>query len=513
MLDLDYTGHPLFDVGLATIVAYVEKEDPAELDEEDLRKAATFIEEYYTQQPLTSFLTTSLMNSYFTNPAYTKKPEIRLRYAQLIGEGFGPNAPKGEEICVFTGKPTLGLSLKFDKEEGKELPPGRAFRQHIPLLTGEEVINFSPWGDRGLPISGEALVCLQFFPMGCRKCAGRLLAIHSDNRDILFDAAYDALRENRSAISLALEKGETKLPDASASAPSLLMETIVLLTQKRERALKEKQPYSITAYHLTNSGQSSPLDEKSPPLKIYSLPMNLIRFFQIANHPDHKRTWNRLVARGQERTQPTKDTQANTSDAASVARRKRNFFYEELLQLPEKARGFIRGQFLPDPEIFLSQLLSHDQEEKMQQGNFLVPWPFIAIFLQEVIHMEKERIDAIKKLGEELATYIKTYDDRRFLTKFYAENRSVFFRSELLRADKQQVLNGQPPLFRFDAFCRVFFTRDGDELRFDWQLARDLVCIRMLECLYDLGYRLKREGILSEERDVDNIALNNEEDL
>ena len=127
--------------------------------------------------------------------------------------------------------------------------------------------------------------------------------------------------------------------------------------------------------------------------------------------------------------------------------------------------------------------------------------------------MEKERINEIKKLGEELAVYVKTTDDRRFLNKFYAEKRSVFFRDEVLRADKQQVLSGQPPLFRFDAFCRVFFTPDGDELRLDWQLARDLVCIRMLECLYDLGYTLKREGILSEERNADTIALNKDEDL
>ena len=54
MVDLDYTGHPLFDVGLAAIVAYSDKEYPQELDEHDLVKVATFIEENYTRQPLTS---------------------------------------------------------------------------------------------------------------------------------------------------------------------------------------------------------------------------------------------------------------------------------------------------------------------------------------------------------------------------------------------------------------------------------------------------------------------------
>ena len=49
----------------------------------------------------------------------------------------------------------------------------------------------------GVPVSGEALLCLQFFPMGCRKCGGRLLAIHSDNPDIL-RAAREALLEKYS---------------------------------------------------------------------------------------------------------------------------------------------------------------------------------------------------------------------------------------------------------------------------------------------------------------------------
>ena len=70
MLNLDFTGHLYFDVGLAAITAHVDKDSPTELEEDDLHKAADFIETYYTQQPLTSFLTVSLMNSDFTQPAF-----------------------------------------------------------------------------------------------------------------------------------------------------------------------------------------------------------------------------------------------------------------------------------------------------------------------------------------------------------------------------------------------------------------------------------------------------------
>lgn len=502
MLDLDYTGHPLFDVGLAAIVACAEKEYPNELDEDDLEKAATFIEEQYTRQPLTSFLTTSLMNSDFTQPAFEKKPERRRAYARRVARSYGENAPHSEEVCVFTGKPALGyaLSLKVDKEGREELPPGRAFRQHIPLITGEGVINFSPWGDQGLPISGEALLCLQFFPMGCYKCAGRLLAVHSDNPDLLLEAAHNAWRTNNNAISFALTAKETKLSDASSSAPSLLIETMLAFTLKQESARRRKQPYSVTAYHLTNSGQSSALDEKSPPLKIYHLPMNLIRFLQASSHPDHKEAWYRLVARGQERLKPAKTTQASKAERTSAPRTKRNFFYDDLFRLPEETLPFIRTHLKLPLELLALQEVDRDKQE--QKGNPFIPWTFTTLFSYEVMHMEKERIAEIKRLGEVLATYVNESDDRRFLNKFYAEKRSDLFRDELLRADRNQVLKGKAPLFRFDNFCSVFFTPDGDELRLDWQLARDLVCIRMLECLYDQGYRLHDQGnILTEERD------------
>src|SRR5205807_5505339 len=177
----------------------------------DLHSIADFIEAYYTQQPLTSFLTVSLMNSDFTQPAFKDKPERRQEYARLVGRNFGFDIPQSEEVCVFTGQPALGraLSLKKDKEGRDELPPGRAYRQHIPLITGEGIINFSAWGDPGLPVSGDALLCLQFFPMGCLKCAGRLLAVHSDNPGIILDAASEALHENMKAISLAKAQGET----------------------------------------------------------------------------------------------------------------------------------------------------------------------------------------------------------------------------------------------------------------------------------------------------------------
>jgi CRISPR-associated protein Cst1 len=296
---LHLTGHPLFDVGLAAITAFVDKDAPEDLTQDDLEKVADYIETYYTEQPLSSFLNVSLMNSDFTQPAFKDNPERRRAYAQRVARSFGPNTPQSDELCAFTGLPAIGLPLSL--KEGKDaLPPGRAYRQHIPLITGEKIINFSAWGDAGLPVSGIALLCLQFSPMGCYKCGGRLLAIHSDNAEIILYAAREALHGNESAISLARAQGETKLPDAPATAQTLLVDTLLEMDQQQRDKRQELQPFTITAYHLTNSGQTSPLDEKSPPVKIYHLPLDIIRFLLMFNSPDYRDGWRELIKRGWE---------------------------------------------------------------------------------------------------------------------------------------------------------------------------------------------------------------------
>lgn len=519
MLDLDYTGHLIFDVGLAAIVACAEKVYPDELTMDDLIKAATFIEDNYTKQPLTSFLTTSLMNSDFTQPAFKDNLSRRQEYARRVARSFGNDVVKSDEVCVFTGEPALGLalSLKRDKNGREVLSPGRAYRQHIPLITGEDIINFSPWGDPGLPVSGKALLCLQFFPMGCRKCAGRLLAVHSDNPDILQAAANIAWKENITAISLVGVTDITKLPDASPSAPSLIIETLLTLDQKQDRIHRRRsgQQYSITAYHLTNSGQSSPLDEKSPPLKIYPLPMSTIRFFHKATtNPEYKATWNTLVMRGQQHAKEVQGKrnkqQENKGDEKLVVRKGvRNYFYEDIFRLPQDAGTFIRKYFAYVSNVYpvLKDGQSRSENTAFQDVTLIIPWSFVDLFLQEVMSMEKKRIAAIKELGDRLAAYVNNTNDNRFFRNFYTVSRGDFFRNELLRAAKNATTPGKVPLFTLDSFCTVFFASDGPEdLRFDWKLARDLTFIRMLEWLSeheDAEKLIDHIQVLTEERTLE----------
>ncbi|WP_069802429.1 type I-B CRISPR-associated protein Cas8b1/Cst1 [Thermogemmatispora onikobensis] len=517
MVNLDYTGHPLFDIGLAVVVCLAEKHAPAELMEDDLSRAANFIEEHYTQPPLTSFLTVAFPNSGFTNPAFQSKPELRQAYARRVARGFGEGVPHSPDRCVFTGKPALGytLSVSDHKGEPSRQLPGRAFRQHIPLITAEEVINFFPWGDCGLPVSGEALLCLQLFPMGCRKCAGRLLAIHSDHPQILQAAVNLALEENIAALSQARLLQSKKLGEAASSAPTLLIETILELSRRQERANRRREPFSITAYHLTNSGQSSPLDERQPMLSIYRLPLQLTRFLQAAHDPRYQRDWQRLVARGHRLAGQARkkgrggnvspeQLSAEQTDATTYVP---NPFYRDLLRLPQQANKFLQQYFLPPGDAVFHEQVDSASPGSIQASELalapVVRWPLIALFLQEVLSMERDRIIAIQQLGDALARYVQIFDDQRFLRNFYQEQQGEAFRTILLRAARRVAARKEPPLIPLELFCSVFLSDDGENLRFDWKFARDLLFLRMLEWLYehDQANLAKRTEDLSDEEE------------
>lgn len=111
--------------------------------------------------------------------------------------------------------------------------------------------------------------------------------------------------------------------------------------------------------------------------------------------------------------------------------------------------------------------------------------------------MEKERVESIRLLGDRLADYVSTENDRRFFRGFFTEQRYDFFRTLLIKANVANVRRGRPPIIMLDAYLDVF--EEGDEVaRSDWRLARDLVLIRMVEQLYAQGWLGKNPDAIPE---------------
>jgi len=470
---LKYTGHPLVDVGVATIAAFVNKRDLISITEADLDKVADFMARQYVVDPLKSFLTVAFPNSGFTQPAFAKTPEKRDEYAERVLRGYRAGTPYLEEHCVFTGDPAVAVAFS-DK-----LLPGRAYRQHIPLLTGENVINFYPWGDAGLPVSGEALLAIQAFPLGCAKCGGRLLAVHSDNPDLIQDFASEFLQENRRALQLAQQSGNKKMPEAKSSAKTLLIETLLKVEQSRRDEAREYRLCSVTAYHLSNLGAT-------PSLDIHHLPLELTDFLSQIVGPDYKAEWSAIAHRAWRLSQPKKKSKKGGEDTQEEdTRPRRNMLYEDLFRLPENAREFVRRHFLRIP---VRTRFEDDPRRtySLRDEAGLVSWKLTELFLRKVMTMNKDRIQQIREMGDRLATYVSQENDRQFFAAFF-QHRYDYFRTALIRANLAHVQRGNAPLITLDPYIAIF--EEGNEMAApDWRLARDLVLIRMVEQLYQQGW-------------------------
>lgn len=470
---IPYTGHPLVDVGLATLTAFANKQNPQDLTEADLAIAVEYMEREYTRQPMKSFLTVAFPNSGFTQPAFEKTPERRLDYARRVLGGYSNQAPVLEEICVFTGEPALAMAFG-DKEE---LPLGRAFRQHIPLATGENVINFHPYGDAGVPVSGKAMLAIQAFPLGCAKVGGRMLAVHSDNHAILLHFASTFLTQNRRLIQLAQEAGSTKLEEAQYGQRTLLIDTLLQARQWQLESQEDQAPFSITAYHLTNSGQGVGLD-------IYHLPMQTVSFLGDMYRAGNRAAWTTIVQRAWQVAPPRKKGGAPATDFQP----RRNYLYDDLFDLPNNAHAFLRTYFL---RIALRSARTDQGDPRtsysLREDAATVSWNITASFLERIMNMDRERVEQIRQLGDQLADYVSTENDRRFFREFFTQRRYDFFRNTLIKANIAYVRRGKPPFITLDPYIEVF--ESGDEVaRSDWQLARDLVLIRMVERLHQSGW-------------------------
>lgn len=278
-------------------------------------------------------------------------------------------------------------------------------------------------------------------------------------------------------MQLAQESGSTKMPESQYSQRTLLIATLLEASQLQRDAIGDEQNFSLTAYHLSNSGQGVDLD-------IYYLPLEIIAFLREMHLAKYHEQWNLIVRRAWEVAPTKKGGKPQTADFQP----RRNWLYEDIFALPENAHTFLRTYFLRTALRYARADLGDPRGGyAVKDEASLVSWDITARFLRSILNMEKERIEEIRKLGDQLAEYVSGENDRRFFRDFFTERRYGLFRNNLIKANLAHVKRGNPPFIMLDPYVAVF--EEGDEVaRSDWDLARDLVLIRMIERLYQQGW-------------------------
>jgi CRISPR-associated protein Cst1 len=227
-----------------------------------------------------------------------------------------------------------------------------------------------------------------------------------------------------------------------------------------------------------------------------------MKFLWEATDATYKQAWNRLVRRGWEGPTPDSDAAIERDELGLPARR--NVLYEDLFALPAQARRFLQTYLLRTPQVQATTKDDQRRTYNLETELDLVSWPLARLFMEEVMNVDKDRIETIRTMADKIADYVFDSEDLRlFRTFLYGRNRGQDYqelRTRLIRADYDWApSNG--PLFTLDEFIMAF--EDTDD-RFWWLMARDLTLIRMIERLHERGWIKAHREVLTPPKDEDD---------
>jgi CRISPR-associated protein Cst1 len=475
---------------------------PELLTLEDLDAAAEEMEKYYFSGLLTSYLTCVFMNSEYVQPGSGESKEsTRKAYSRRVL--FAHRSPS--DIG------TAGLTCSFSSTPATHL----VHRGQIPLLTGEDVLNFYPAGRGTLPIAGQYLTAIQALPLGGRRCEGKLLIGHSDNGNVTIELAAGYLKDNRRLLQLSKSGGlpqkdgfdpvllreqgawdtknkRAKYPDAKA-APSLISSDLIDV-RAVQRAAELDEPVSVTVYWLSSSGQG-------PSLSVFHLPSNMIFFLAKAGMAQNRAQWTSIVSKGW--NVAATDNSGKVSGQSEIPAsgkggknstmphgadggpgRSRNNVLADLFQIYESGAVDVRYA-----QRFLRRHLLSEI-----RGKIACPedcdWSLAELFLKEVLGMEQQRIEAIRSFSDGLAEHIRLRNNKRLFRDIVRVDRAYEFRNALTKAQRNEADANGRLLFGLDEYLAVF-EADDSVGRADWSLIRDLISIRLVEQLHKAGFLTK----------------------
>jgi CRISPR-associated protein Cst1 len=501
-----FTGHPLPDVGLATICAMVRKSGPEELSISDFDVVADELAGYYFSGLMTSYLSCVFMNSEYVQPKQSKRAQYESRVLRAH-RWTGDSEARGLK-CVYSSEPATHL----------------VHRSQIPMLTGQDVINFFPAGRGALPVAGPYLAAIQAVPMGGRRAEGRLLFAHSDDGGLTVELAMQYVADNRRLLNLAKlrklpakdgpdealvrEHGardqktkEAKYPDAK-SPTSLVISDLLNISTTGSGSRAERPQASMTVYLMSNSGQG-------PSLEFHHIPSQLVRFLRLVNRSPTGATWRALVARSWRATQEGRGTGKEADSEGAEPERKvpkgrteqkqplitpgpgrsRNDLLVDLLPIFDSgftdlraARFFLRRHVLRQYTRTTSARPSGASSRQAVDSS-LIDWNLVKLFLREVIGMDEKRINKIQDFADTLAKHISSTNDKALFQNLIFAERSWQVRNALTKAQRNEAREHNVLLFGLQDYLALFEADDAAGTA-DWGLVRDLISIRLIETLH-----------------------------
>lgn len=472
---LRWTGHPLVDHGVATLVAFADRKSPHAVSIADLEAFAS-----YAEVPLASGQLGSVTYLLFTsnppygNPSPKITPQQRRERARGLLTAFKANI-KTDEQCTYCGRSATKLHTET----------GRAYREIVPLITAQHQINFGTFGRHGHAICGLCLLALLAITFSVPICEGHALVVASDNAEVLPELVRPWLARRRMALTLT-DSGQ-KLQERSVAPRTRLIEHLIELDQQGERA---EQPHGLSLLCIRN-------ETRTPYIRLYQLPALAVSFFRKTRSPLYRSQWAYIERRGWQARGRHGWVDQGRAPLEAERLTWRNMLYEQLFTLPQGAGSFVRLRLrAAQLASILGDSISSDDRPPL--------WALTTLFMWEVMGMDNERIEAIRDLGDTLATEILDHDHRIFRSAVRLRHYGGV-RRLLIQVGARRLKRGDPPTVTLRTFQLVF-----DEVfeiaQADWRLAWDLILIRLMEKLHEHKSRLSEVTADMELDDIEDLS-------
>jgi CRISPR-associated protein Cst1 len=443
-----FTGNPFVDAGIWAICEWVGKTDPEDLDKEDLKSIVTDIVPLYFEKGWRDSMQSIFPNNPIINPSLPKdlknKPDFeKYRYKKKKYNDYLHGLL--EEIVPLNSS---GACISCGRRNVKTVRT----KTEIPLIGSGSLINYFPNGQSGGDYCPACTFAVQFAPLVMYSCV-KLLLLHSNSDKVMRYWARRAIHDIRRQM---LERDYSGCFNENYKNPrNALFHSIQEIIRGYDARWSDENP-SITLYHFTNYNQG-------PDLDLYYVPTQVFRFLAYMRQHEKYPQWMQIVRKGYVRVDWDKVKEEGDY------KNKINAVYNNLLSDKSIVRFFI------------------DLKERRVYGD----WDLLSYYLEEVRSMEKERLETLKRVGDEVANYIRETENIKRLGQLEQASNYGTFRNILRLVIKDRVKMGaKDPLFSLDEYVNDLFP-DGN---LGWRETQDLLLFRLYENLHDWLVEQK-EGI------------------
>jgi CRISPR-associated protein Cst1 len=271
---------------------------------------------------------------------------------------------------------------------------GLVLRQQYPLTGSGDLVNYFSFFEQGLALCPACTFALQFLPLYLISNDGVLFLAHSSDQRFMLDLAKKALFQIRSQRAIGKKQGYY-LPFSFAKNERYEL-TVKLCREMTQIADKPYGRVLVRMYSFMNSGQ-----------------MNFLNFI---------------------------DLPADVFDFMGKS---------QIMELGKKLDYFLRQL---SPGIFRAII-----EEKnvtyyflrLKSRELVGGWDLFELYLVTVIHMDKKRLDVLKKVGNNLYDFLKVEGFKK-LKDLESIDKYQDLRVFLTKAQKEHLileLDDEPDLF------------------------------------------------------------------